>query len=106
MAVALAVEGAMLRSCLQAHLPSTYNMLHLTRCVSLSSCFQPVSAWLAQTHWLMSILCQQVVAREALQSEDNVPSSIALQDLLPAAARLLQQCQHCTLPAQPTRSKL
>lgn len=48
----------------------------------------------------------QTVAKEALESEDNVPSNIALQDLLPATAKLLQQCQHWTLPAEPNLAKL
>ena len=48
----------------------------------------------------------QVVAKQALESEDNVPVELSLQKLLPAADELLQQCQVLTLQAGSPESKL
>lgn len=48
----------------------------------------------------------QIVAKLALESEDNVPAKLSLQNLLPAAEKLLQQCEMLTLEASLPVPKL
>lgn len=48
----------------------------------------------------------QVAAKQALECEDNVPSELSLQKLLPAADDLLQHCQTLSLQAGSPEPKL